>query len=75
MQRVLHLVRLEHRQGKQILGRRGRKRRVLLGRQRRQPVPGLGGDHDPGAAARDDVAELFEHQRGAVQIDRKDRRR
>ena len=38
-------------------------------------MPGLRRDDDARAAARDDVAELFEHERGAIQIDLEDRRR
>jgi hypothetical protein len=40
-------------------------------------VPGLRRDDDAGAAAAagDDVPELLEHQRGAVEIDGEDRRR
>jgi hypothetical protein len=35
-------------------------------------VPGLRSDHDAGTSRRDDIAELLEHQGGAVQVDRKD---
>ena len=38
-------------------------------------MPGLRRDHDARAAAGDDVAELFQHERRAVQIDLEDRRR
>ena len=37
-----------------------------------QPVPGLRRDHDAGTTWGDDIAELLEDQRGAVQIDRED---
>ena len=40
-----------------------------------EAVPGLRRDDDPGAAAGDDVAELLQHERGAVQVDCEDRRR
>ena len=36
-------------------------------------MPGLGRDHDAGAAARDDIAELLEHHRCAIKIDLQDR--
>ena len=71
--RVGHPIRLEHRQSKQLVGGRRRKGSVLLGGQRRQPVSGLRRDDDAGAAARDDIAELLEHERGAIQIDGEDR--
>ena len=38
-------------------------------------MPGLRRDHDARAAAGDDVAELLQHERRAVQIDLEDRRR
>jgi hypothetical protein len=37
-------------------------------------VAGLGGEDDAGAAGGDDVAELFEDDGGAVEIDVEDRR-
>ena len=72
VERVRHLVRLEHRKSEQLVGGRGRQRLVLLGRQRREAVPRLRGDDDARSAARDDVAELLEHERGAIQIDLQD---
>ena len=75
VQRVGDLVGLQHRQREQLLGRCGRQRGVLLGGEGAEPVPGLGGDDDAGAAGGDDVAELLEDHRGAVQVDVEDRRR
>ncbi|MBV9414253.1 MAG: hypothetical protein JO363_04670 [Solirubrobacterales bacterium] len=37
-------------------------------------MSGLRGDHDPGATGGDDVAELLQNERGAVQVDLEDRR-
>jgi hypothetical protein len=74
-ERVLHLVRLEHRKSEQLIGEGGRSRLVLLGRQRREAVSRLRSDHDARPAARDHIAEFFEHERGAVQIDLQDRGR
>ena len=75
VERIGHLVGLEHRKSEQLVGGCRRQRLVLLGGQRRQAMPGLRCDDDAGTAARDDIAELLEHQRGAIQIDREDRRR
>jgi hypothetical protein len=72
VQRVPHLVRLQHRQAEQLIGGRQSQSRVFLGSQRAQAVPGLRSDHDAGTSRRDDIAELLEHQGGAVQVDRKD---
>jgi hypothetical protein len=69
------VVGLEERQVKQLLhGRRG-QRLVLLDAEGRQPVPGLGRDHDARATRGDDVAELLEHERRTVQVDLEDRLR
>ena len=73
MERIGHLVGLQHGEVQQFVGGGGREGGVLLGRERAEAVPGLRGDDDAGAAARDDVAELLEHQGGAVQVDGEDR--
>ena len=75
VERVRHLVGLEHRERQQLVGRGRRQRGVLLGGEGAESVPGLRRDDHAGAAARDDVSELLEHERGAVQVDREDRRR
>ena len=46
---------------------------VLLGRQRREPVTRLRRDNNARAAAPDDVAELFEHERSAIQVNSQNR--
>ena len=38
-------------------------------------MPGLRRDHNASAAAGDDIAELLQHERRAIQIDLEDRRR
>ena len=73
MKRVLHLIGLKHREFEQLFNRRRCERRILLGREWRQAVPGLGRDHDASAAARDDIAKFFQHQRRSVEIDLEDR--
>ena len=72
---VLDLTRREHRKRQQVVRGRLRQRGVLSGGQRAQAVAGLRGDDDCGPSARDDLAELFQHQRGPVEIDLEDRRR
>lgn len=69
---ICHLIGLKHREGEQLIGGRGREQPVLLGAQRREAMAGLQGDDDAGAAAGDNVSELFQHQRGAVEIDLQD---
>jgi len=64
VERVLHLVRLEHGQSEQLVSRRRREGLVLLGGQRAQAMAGLGGDDDASTAARDDLPKLLEHNRG-----------
>jgi hypothetical protein len=46
---------------------------VLLDGERRKAVPGLRRDHHAGATWGDDVAELLQHERRAVQVDLEDR--
>ena len=75
VERVGHLVRLQHRQGQELVGRCRRQRGVLLGGEGAEAMAGLRRDDDPGAALGDDVAELLEHDCGAVQVDGEDRRR
>jgi hypothetical protein len=75
MEAVGHLVRLEHGEGQQLVGWRGRESGVLLGGQGAQTVPGLRRDDDPGAAARDDLPELLEQHGGSVQVHGQDHRR
>ena len=69
VQRVRHLVRLEHRQAEQLLDGVVASALFCSTVSARQAVAGLRRDHDAGTAARDDVAELLQHERGAVQID------
>lgn len=75
VERVGDALRREPRQREQVVGRRGGQLLVLLGRQRREPVARLGGDDHARPAGGDDLAELLEHDRGAVEVDRQDRRR
>ena len=63
---------LQQRQGEQLLHRGERECPVLIGGQGAEPVPGLGGDHDPRAARGDDVPELLQDHGGAVQVDAQD---
>jgi site-specific recombinase XerC len=65
-------VALEHGELQQVVGRNSCQRRVLLGRQSAEAMPGLGCDHDACAAASDHLAELLEQNRRSVQINRKD---
>jgi hypothetical protein len=51
------------------------QRLVLFDSERGKAMPGLRGDDDTSATARDDAAELFQHERRAIQIDFEDRRR
>ena len=75
MQGVLHLVGLKEGKTEQLFcGRRG-QRLVLFDAERGKAIPGLRGDDDPGSTAGDDVAELFQDERGAIQIDCEKRRR
>ena len=46
-----------------------------VGGQGPQPVAGLRGDDDCGAAGGDDLAELLEHQGRAVEVDAQDQLR
>ena len=70
-----HALWVQERQRKQLVGRRVRQRVLLFGSERREHVTGHRGDDDPGAAGRDHAAELFQHQRGAEQVDGEDGRR
>jgi hypothetical protein len=72
---VGHLVGCEHGQPEQFLGRRRGTGGVLFGGQCAETVSGLWGDDDPGAAARDDVAEFLEYQGCSVEVHGEDRRR
>ena len=75
MERVCHLVGLEHGELQQLAGWGGRQRAVLVGGEGAQTVPGLRRDDHPGATACDDVPELLKHQRGSEQVDCEDGRR
>ncbi len=72
MQRVLDLAKLQHRQIEQLLDRRRGERVVLLGRQRRQAMTGLGGNNDASTPFGDHLAELLQDERSAVEIDLED---
>jgi hypothetical protein len=72
VERVGDPVGLEHGQSQQFLGGGGGQRGVLFGGEGAEAVPGLRGDDDAGAALGDDVAELFEHNGGSVEIDGED---
>ena len=73
MQGVLHQAGLQDVELQQILGRRGRQRVVLFGRERGESVTRLRRDHDAAAATRDRVAEELEHEGCAVQVDLQNR--
>jgi hypothetical protein len=75
VQRIRHLVRLEEGKGEQLLHRSRGQCVVLLDAERGKPVPGLRRDDDARTPRGDDVAELLQHERGAVQVDLEDRRR
>ena len=49
-----------------------RLKSASVGGEGREPVAGLGRDHDTRAAASDHGAELLQHQRGTVQVDPQD---
>ena len=72
---VLHLVRLKHRESAAIRPRALSRGPRFAPRSARPSDARTGCDDDAGAAASDDVAELLEHERGAIEIDREDRRR
>jgi hypothetical protein len=75
VQGVLHLVGPKEGKTEQLFrGRRG-QRLVLFDGERGEAVPGLRRDDDPGPTAGDDVAELLQLERRAVQVDPEDRRR
>ena len=73
--RIRHLVRLKEGKTKQLFhGCRG-QRLILFDAERGKAMAGLRGDDDTSATARDDAAELFQHERRAIQTDFEDRRR
>ena len=75
VKRIRHLVGLKEGKTEQLFhGRRG-QRLVLFDGERRKAMPGLRRDDDASATAGDDIAELFQHERRAIQIDFEDRRR
>jgi hypothetical protein len=75
VQGVRHLVGLKEGKIEQLFrGRRG-QRFVLFDAERGKAMPGLRRYDDPGPTAGDDVAELLQQERRAIQIDFEDRRR
>jgi hypothetical protein len=72
VERVCHLVGLEHGELQQLVGWGGRQCGVLVGGEGAETVAGLGRDDHSGAAPRNDVSELLEHERGSVQVDCED---
>jgi hypothetical protein len=72
VERVGDLIGLKHGQLQEVVGRDSGKRRVLVGRQTAESMPGLRCDHDACTASSDHLAELLEHDRRSVQVDCED---
>ena len=66
MERIRHLVWLEHWKSEQLVGWRGRKRLVLLRSERWETVPRLRGDYDACSAVGNDVSELLKYECGTI---------
>ena len=75
MQGVLHLVELKEGKAEQLLRGCGGQRLVLFDGEGGKSMPGLRRDDNACAPASDDIAERFQHEGRAIQIDFKDRRR
>jgi hypothetical protein len=75
MERVGHLIGLDYGELQEVIGRDSGQRRVLLGRQIAESMPGLRCDHDACTSSSDHLAELLEHDGGSVQVDCEDARR
>jgi hypothetical protein len=63
---------LEHVEREQLVGGGGCQRSVLIGCEGAETVTGLRGNDNTGAAGGDDVAELLENDRRAVEVDGED---
>ena len=72
METVFDPIRLQEIEREQFLSRRHGERLVLLRRELCHAVPGLTGDRHACAAARDDLADLLEKHRRAVEVDLQD---
>ena len=72
MEGIGDLVWLKHGQCQQLIGWCCGERGVLFGRQGAKTMTGLRCDDDTSATGRDDVPELFEHQRSSIQVDSED---
>jgi hypothetical protein len=73
LKRIGHFVELKEGKIEQLFDRCRGQRLVLFDGERGKAMPGLGCDDDASPTARDDVAELFQHECCAIQIHFEDR--